>query len=152
MPTWVWPILFGAAVTGIVGFFVNMHNRLRQLELDVAIQGTKVSPLWAQVQARLTEDLHHDDPKYHAADKLIDKLVALTITLKERRELKNLLAERVVDPHVSEMESKKAKALIAVMDIVLIESESTGEKLVNTVLSLLVGSSMLTTYIVRNWR
>ena len=152
MPTWVWQILFGAGVTGTIAFFVSIHSRLRQLELDVNTQGTKISPIWAQVQAKLTDDLHHDDPKFKEPDALIDKLVNLTITTAERKRLKVLLGARVVDPDVTEMESKKAKALIAVMDLVLIEAESIGDKLVNTVLSLLVGSSMLTSYIVKNWR
>ena len=38
--------------------------------------------------------LHHDDPKYKEADHLIEKLVALTITMDERKQLKALLAGR----------------------------------------------------------
>lgn len=152
MPLYVWPILFAALVSGLTAFCVGISNRVRQLELDVAISATKMTPLWARVQAELTSDLHHEDPKFKEADSLIEQLGALTITSTGRRRLKELLAQRVVDPTVSDLESKKAKALIAVMDLVLIEAETTGEKIVNASIAILFGVSALLANAVRTWR
>jgi hypothetical protein len=152
MPYYVWPILFAALVSGLTAFCVGITNRVRQLELSMRESDTKMSPLWARVQAELSSDLHHDDPKYKEADCLIEELAALTITPKGRRRLKELLAQRVVDPDVPELERKKAKALIAVMDLVLMEAESVGEKLVNISIAILFGVSALLANAVRTWR
>ena len=126
----VWPVVLTGIVSLGIALFVKalqskqqLEERIRRIELDVAVSQTQLTPLWAQVQAKLTEDLHHDDARFHEADRLIEKLTALTITGGERHRLKELMAERVADPATPNYEAKKAKALIAVMDLVLIETK-----------------------------
>jgi hypothetical protein len=46
---------------------------------------------------------------------------------------------------------EKAKALITVMDPVLMEAESAGGRIANAAIRLLLGSSSVLSYIVKNW-
>jgi len=151
-PTWVWQILFGTFVTGGIAFFVSINKRLNQLEKDSDVAKFQLIPLWAHVQKVLSADVHHDDPKFKEPDDLIDKLQNLTITFPERTRLKELLSERVVDPAVTELESKKAKALIAIMDVVLIENETALSKIINTAITILFATSVHLSYMIKNYR
>jgi hypothetical protein len=121
MPVWVYQIIFGAAITGIIGLLVWIVTTIQAMQRRMDISETKSAPLWTQVQEQLSRAVHHDDPAFKETDDLVDQLQMLTITLAGRTRLKELLAHRMEDLTVDEMERKKAKALIAVMDIVVIE-------------------------------
>jgi hypothetical protein len=112
--------LFGAMLVGIAA----LYARLREVERQMAIMTTQMSPLWARVQAQISSDLHHPHQRYFEMDQLLERLEALTITAPERTRLKELLAERAVDMHpdITEAQRRAAKAMIPIMDLVVIEA------------------------------
>lgn len=108
----------------ILAYTVRINARQAKQGEDIAILKTQVSPLWAKVQAQIAADLHQPHPRYAEMDKLLEKLEALTISDEERGRLKELLLERSKDAHpdISEEQREKAKLMIVVMDMVLIEA------------------------------
>ena len=129
------------SISGVAGLaimlFVKVNDRLRSLETNFAAIDTKVSPLWKQVEAKIANELHHDDPRYAEMDHLLENLLALRLSTEERHRLKELLTQRVVDPSVPVEEQKSAKLMIAVMDKVLIEAAGLGDKLANVIVAIL---------------
>jgi hypothetical protein len=114
-----------AAVAALLGYCVRLNKKMSDNAIAIATLQAQVQPLWMQVQARIASDLHHDDPIFHETDGLIEKLQALTITPQERDRLKVLLTERSHDMHIdiSREERQKARVLIEVMDLVVIEAK-----------------------------
>jgi hypothetical protein len=125
--------LYSGIIVGVaVALFATMlvaigalYARLRDIEKQMAVVTTQVSPLWARVQAQISSDLHHPHPRYFEMDKLLERLEALTITTAERVRLKELLGERAVDMHpdITESQRKAARAMIPVMDLVVLEAQ-----------------------------
>jgi hypothetical protein len=116
---------FGIILTAILAYLRKQSSDLQEMREKVAVLQTQVSPLWAQIQARISMDLHHPHPRYGEMDKLLEKLEALTITVEERERLGVLLDERSVDMHedISEVQRKEAKLMVQVMQIVIMESK-----------------------------
>jgi hypothetical protein len=117
---------FTIFLAAILAYCVRINARQSEQAIDIATLKTQVSPLWARVQARISEDLHHPHPRYYEMDKLLESLEALTITTDERIRLKELLLERSVDMHedITEEQRKKAQLMIQVMELVLLESKT----------------------------
>ena len=115
---------FGIATSAIIGLLVWMARKINDQAGDIRVLQTQVSPLWAQVQARISADLHHPNPKYHEMDRLLEKLEALTITPAERVRLQTLLVERSADMHpdITESQRQAAKVMIPLMNLVVIEA------------------------------
>src|ERR1700719_3058349 len=88
---------FGALITAVV----SLLKSIRAMELQLNTVSTQMSPLWAQVQARIAAELHHPHPRYKEMDKLLERLETKpsTITNGERVRLKELLSLRAVDTH-----------------------------------------------------
>jgi hypothetical protein len=140
-------LLVGLIVAALSGFtsllvmlYLNISGRLRLMEIGLATVNTQVSPLWAQVQSKVAQELHHDDPRYAEMDGLLERLIALKITTAERARLKQLLVQRVVDPTVGAEEQKSAKLMIAVMEKVLVEATTISDKLANVAIAFILGS------------
>lgn len=116
---------FGVILTAIVAFGVATHRRIRQLELEKVRMDTQLSPLWANVQSRIADELHHPNPRYAEMDTLLEQLEALTITVDGRTRLKKLLEERSKDMHqdITEGQRTSASLMILVMDKVVVESK-----------------------------
>jgi hypothetical protein len=95
-----------------------------EIDKKVGILDTKVSPLWSQVQLRLSNDLHQPHPRYAEMDTLLERLDSLVITPPERDRLKELLKERAADHHPDITDGQRSSALLmlGVMDKVLEES------------------------------
>ncbi len=94
------------------------NERIRQLELDMARQQ---SPLMKQVQDLLTAGLHHPDPSHVRQDMLLEKLDKTTLTSKELPELVAMLDAQIVNPKTPTGEIEAAKALKAIMPLVVKE-------------------------------
>jgi hypothetical protein len=122
--------------------YLNISRRINSLEISFATVDTKVSPLWAQVQSKVAQELHHDDPKYAEMDGLLEDLIALRITSSDRVHLKALLLQRADDPEVSLEEQKSARLMIAVMEKVLIEASTITDKLANVAIAFMLGGSV----------
>ena len=120
---------FSVCLAAILAFVVRLNGRLNEFDKVITRLDTQVSPLWAQVQARISSDLHHPHPRYFEMDILLEKLEALTITNDERERLKVLLRERSVDMHedISESQRQSAKIMSGVMDKVVLESKENHE-------------------------
>ena len=118
-------VVFGIVLTAVIAYCVSMNSQMREMQVKVAELSTQVSPLWASVQARIARDLHHPHPRYIEMDGLLEKLEALSITISERERLKILLLERSTDMHpdITEAQREKAKLMIQVMNIVVLEAE-----------------------------
>lgn len=118
-----------AGFTGGVSFAVWLTLEVNKLKVATAKLDTQMSPLWATVQARISEDLHHPHPRYFEMDRLLEALENMTISVSGRSRLKVLLHERSVDMHpdITEAQRRSAKAMIPVMDLVVIEAESESE-------------------------
>jgi len=101
-------------------------ERLTSVESELANVQTKLDPLWKVVQSSIAKDLTHPSPQFKRADELLRKLLALTITDQERIELRKVLTERSFskDAEVKDTERLKAKVMLDVMDLVLIEAAS----------------------------
>jgi len=115
-----------AAFTALLGIIIGLFKRVRTMETTIAQLDTKVGPLWAQVQSKVAQELHHDDPKYAEMDKLLEQLINLTLTPENRSRLKTLLIARTTDPHVSDEEQKSAQLMLLTMDKVVTESQQDG--------------------------
>jgi hypothetical protein len=117
---------FGIILTALIAYVVRLGNTISEMKGDIREMSVKISPLWATVQAGISRDLHHPTARYAEMDKLLEKLEALTITANERERLKVLLLERSTDMHpdVTEDQRKKAKLMIGVMEIVLLEKNN----------------------------
>lgn len=113
-----------ALFTALIGVIVSLFKRMRTLETTVATLDTKVGPLWSQVQSRVAQELHHDDPKYAEMDHLLEELIALRISEPDRSRLRKLLTDRSTDPLVTEAEHKSAQLMLLTMDKVVIEAGS----------------------------
>ena len=153
----MWPAIFIVVAGLFITIYFKITDRLLKLEIDMATVGTQISPLWAQVQAKIASELHHPNPNYAAMDRLLEKLEALTITGDERIALKLLLLKRSRDmsPEVSEDERKSAILMIQVMGKVLIEAASIQDKIVRSVASVMfwaAGASVTLTNALRNWK
>jgi hypothetical protein len=144
MPIWVWQIVIGVLLTAGVAFHGWVATSIIQLREDVKGAKTELSmiPLSAMIQSQLLNSLHHDHPKYAEADALIDKFKMVTITTEELQKLKLLLGQRALDADISELERKQSVALLAIMDVVVIENESSKKKAMNALLSIMVGVSI----------
>jgi hypothetical protein len=118
---------FGIVLAAALTYFVRINAKMNDQAVEIATLKTQVSPLWAQVQARIAADLHHPHPRYFEMDGLLEKLEALTITPDERARLKALLNERAHDmhPEINADQRKKAAFMIQVMDLVLVEAKET---------------------------
>ena len=121
---------FGLILAGILAYFVRLNSKVNAQDVEIATLKTQVSPLWAQVQARIAADLHHPHPRYFEMDGLLEKLEALTITSEERGRLKTLLTERSQDTHpdITEDQRKKAAFMVQVMDLVVVEAKEIKEE------------------------
>jgi len=99
-------------------------QEIQKLRDAVTELQTKVSPLWASVQQRISNDLHHPDVKFHEMDGLLEKLESLTISNGERHRLKELLDARSVDmdPLVTQSQRDSAKIMAIVMEKVVKET------------------------------
>ena len=97
-----------------------------KVETALTTLGTQMSPLWAQVQARIASELHHPHPRYKEMDGLLEKLETkpTTISMEERTELKGLLGQRAVDMHpdITPQQRSSAALMLGVMDKVLEET------------------------------
>jgi hypothetical protein len=116
------------AFLGAIGL---VYSRMRTMELKMVELGTQVSPLWAQVQARIAKELHHPHLRYKEMDKLLEKLEAKPLTLAdgERTRLKELLSIRAVDTHpdITPQQRSSAALMLGVMDKVLEETALAGD-------------------------
>jgi hypothetical protein len=112
-------------LAALLAYVVRLNSKVSEQEKEIAILKTQMSPLWLQVQARITAELHHPQERYLEMDDLLEKLDALTITGVERSRLKDLLLERSIDmsEEINNDQRAKAKLLICVMDLVLDEAK-----------------------------
>jgi hypothetical protein len=97
----------------------EQNQRIRQLELDMARQ---TSPLMKQVQDLLSAGLHHPDPSHSRQDALLEKLDKTTLTPVELPELVALLDVQIANPKTPTNEIEAAKALKALMPLVVHEA------------------------------
>lgn len=102
----------------------EQNERIRQLELDMARQQ---SPLMKQVQDLLSAGLHHPDPSHSRQDALLEKLDKTTLTASELPELVSMLEAQIVNPKTPSNEIEAAKALKAIMPLV-VKEQSVVEK------------------------
>jgi hypothetical protein len=100
----------------------ELIKRVVEWDARWATLSSDVSPLFATLQKKLSADLTHPEEKFHAADELMRKLEALTITEPERQQLTLVLQQRAVDETVSAIERSKAKIMLELMDLVLGEA------------------------------
>jgi hypothetical protein len=96
----------------------KQDEKIRQLELDMARQQ---SPLMKQVQDLLSAGLHHPDPSHSRQDLLLEKLDKATLTSSELPELVTMLDAQIVNPKTPSNEIEAAKALKAIMPLVVKE-------------------------------
>jgi hypothetical protein len=122
--------LFSVSLAALLAYVVRLNGKLSEQEKEIAILKTQISPLWSQVQARISANLHHPHARYLEMDTLLEKLEALTISSEERLRLKVLLQERSVDMHyeISNEQRAEAKLMIGVMDLVLDEAKEEMKK------------------------
>ena len=143
IPSSFWYALLLLFVSSMVGFCVWMVKTVNALKVDIARAQVQLVPLSAMIQDALLKLLHHDDPAYRESDALID--VALhkpdKMTADEDARLRQLMKQRAV-ADVSELERKRAVALLAFMDIVVIEKQGTLDKLKTAALTVFVGASL----------
>jgi hypothetical protein len=113
-----------AVLTAVLRYVAQLNTRLRELEAQHRELATKVSPLWAKIQAQISSDLHHPHARYLEMDLLLEKLEALTISPVGRDRLKVLLVERShdPDPSITDDQKKKAQLMLHVMDLVVTEA------------------------------
>jgi hypothetical protein len=115
----------GILLVALIAYCVRLNGLVRDQGMEIATLKTQMSPLWARVQAQISSDLHHPNPRYFEMDMLLEKLEALTITDGERIRLKILLNERAQDMHpdISDSQRNSAEIMSRVMDKVLAEAE-----------------------------
>jgi hypothetical protein len=104
----------------------EQDEKIRQLELEMARQS---SPLMKQVQDLLSAGLHHPDPSHSRQDFLLEKLDKTTLTAAELPELVTLLDKQIQDPKTPSDEIEAAKALKALMPLV-VKEQSVVERIV----------------------
>jgi hypothetical protein len=122
-----------------------LEKSVNELRVTTAAISTQVSPLWARVQAQISEDLHHPAPQYREMDELLERLDNLTITPPGRDRLKILLIARSkdVDPEINQEQRDKAVFMVSVMDMVLAEKAiaDAGDTAVSTIAKIEAKSS-----------
>ena len=118
-------------LAALLAYVVRLNSKVSEQSEEIAILKTQISPLWAQVQARISADLHHPHPRYLEMDSLLEKLDSLTISSVERSRLKVLLQERSTDMHeeINNQQRAEAKLLIGIMDLVLDEAKEESVRL-----------------------
>jgi hypothetical protein len=97
-----------------------------KVDQSLIVLGTQMSPLWAQVQARIASELHHPHERYKEMDTLLEKLESKpsVLTVPERNRLKELLSQRTQDFHedITPQQRSSAALMLGVMDKVLEET------------------------------
>jgi hypothetical protein len=126
VPVEIWAALLIVGLGAILTYCIWLTRSIHLLELKLVEMSVQIAPFWASVQAKISADLHHPDPRYHEMDRLLEKLDELTITDAERVRLKELLLKRSTDMHddMSEPQRQAASAMIGVMDLVLHEAQA----------------------------
>lgn len=102
----------------------EMQAKIRDLELKEAANS---SPLMKQVQDLLSAGLHHPDPEHSRSDALLEKLDNTTLTTAEIPELTALLDDRIRNPRTPAPEAEAARALKAIMPLVVKEAAAVEE-------------------------
>jgi hypothetical protein len=144
MPSWALQILVGVGATANVAFIVWVATSIMQLKQDMVKNQTELGliPLSAMIQSQLLNSLHHEDPAYQECDGLIDKFKMTTISPDELVTLRLLLAQRVIDTKVLELERKQAAALLAIMEVVKIQDRDAKAKVMEKIICAIVGLSL----------
>ena len=93
-----------------------MRKEIIDLRLS---QARQESPLIKQVQDLLSNALHHPDPSHQRQDLLLERLDQTILTSKEALELIDLLDDQIKNPETSKVEIEEAKALKAIMPLVI---------------------------------
>lgn len=113
--------IIGASLATICSMSVALYLLLKQLR-------TPVKPIWAKVQRTISEDLRLPSlpAKYKRMGDLIYRLEDLSITDKERTEVKALLVEFSTDmnPKISKAQRESADIMSIIMGKVLLEAGS----------------------------
>ena len=97
----------------------SMKQQIDDLRLA---QARTESPMLKQVQDLLSAGLHHPDPSHVRQDRLLEKLDQTTLTPAEVPELKAILTAQIANPKTPPNEAEAAKALIAIMPLVVKET------------------------------
>lgn len=127
-----------------IGLQIWIVNTISAMKVQLGKQEVQLLPLSALIQAQLLNLLHHDEGKYKEPDALIDKLSQRPekFTGEEFDRLKQLMNQRIVADDIPEIERKRAAALVAYMDIVVIERMTTSKKMVEAATSLVFGAAL----------
>ena len=138
MPDNFWPIANSIAVFAL-GTIVTVYLRRasviaaeakeqekwrKEVDKNMAVLLTQVSPLWAAVQSKIAKDLTHPHVQFKEMDELLRQLEAMEITDDGRERLHELLRERSTsqDPEVSDEERNSARLMIGIMEKVVAEA------------------------------
>jgi hypothetical protein len=135
LQTW---IAIAGVATGIVGAVVvplilsrstrrreeneKKQKTLDQLQQEVAALKTQMSPLWATIQAKLADALHHPHPESRELDGYLEKLEKLILKPDELPRLRQLLQEIIESPKPDIDEKAKAQMLLLAIPL------ATGER------------------------
>jgi hypothetical protein len=119
-------ITYTALLSAVIAMLVRLGSRFRKVEEEIITIKTQVSPLWARVQAQISNDLHHPHPRYKEMDRLLEKLESLEIVPAERARLRQLLLERSKDMHpdITDEQRRSALIMIPVMEMVIKEKQT----------------------------
>lgn len=113
--------IIGASLATICSMSIALYLLIRQLR-------TPVKPIWAKVQRTISEDLrlHSVPAKYKRMAELIYRLEDLSITDRERTEVKVLLVEfsKDMNPKITKAQRESADIMTIIMGKVLIEAGS----------------------------
>jgi hypothetical protein len=114
---------FTVVLTAMIAFCLRLSVAAKKRDEEIAVLKTQISPLWARVQKRISDDLHQPHARYLEMDGLLEKLEGLTITPNDRERLKVLLAERSIDMHpdITPVQRGEAMLMRHVMDLVQME-------------------------------
>lgn len=96
----------------------EITKRLNDIDRQILTLDFPVKLLWAKAEQKLSSDLHMPHEQYKEMDDLLIKLDNRTISLRERKRLKELAEERLHDfsKEITDEHRESAAALGSVMD------------------------------------
>lgn len=119
----------------------DLLDRVAELErtnAEIRAQLAQAQPFYAAMLTKMIATLTHPSKEFHTADALLAKVTSDSLTVKEQKQLDDILVERATDPNPKVTEEERLVAAILPTVIVLAEAEKNSPEPVTSVITVAV--------------
>lgn len=109
---------------------------LERTNTEIRAQLAQAQPFYTAMLTKMVETLTHPSKEFHAADALLAKVTSDGLTVKEQKQLDDILVERATDPNPKVTDEERLIAGILPTIIVLAEAEKKSDEPVTSVITV----------------